>query len=115
MLGDFNLFREDVTEILPCTDHHFNGRDHICSVLNHSNEGHYRTVAADLSDHPAVWATIDLLAPNPSPPVWASEPASSDTGAITMEVAPASAPYGCLLYTSPSPRDQRGSRMPSSA
>ena len=24
-------------------------------------------------------------------------------------------PAGCLLYTSPSPRDQRGSRMPSSA
>ena len=24
-------------------------------------------------------------------------------------------PIGCLLYTSPSPRDQRGSRMPSSA
>ena len=23
--------------------------------------------------------------------------------------------YPCLLYTSPSPRDQRGSRMPSSA
>ena len=23
--------------------------------------------------------------------------------------------YTCLLYTSPSPRDQRGSRMPSSA
>ena len=23
--------------------------------------------------------------------------------------------YHCLLYTSPSPRDQRGSRMPSSA
>ena len=23
--------------------------------------------------------------------------------------------YVCLLYTSPSPRDQRGSRMPSSA
>ena len=23
--------------------------------------------------------------------------------------------YNCLLYTSPSPRDQRGSRMPSSA
>ena len=27
----------------------------------------------------------------------------------------AKAPYNCLLYTSPSPRDQRGSRMPSSA
>ena len=25
------------------------------------------------------------------------------------------APWFCLLYTSPSPRDQRGSRMPSSA
>ena len=25
------------------------------------------------------------------------------------------APSACLLYTSPSPRDQRGSRMPSSA
>ena len=25
------------------------------------------------------------------------------------------APQACLLYTSPSPRDQRGSRMPSSA
>ena len=24
-------------------------------------------------------------------------------------------PYDCLLYTSPSPRDQRGSRMPASA
>ena len=28
---------------------------------------------------------------------------------------PASRVYVCLLYTSPSPRDQRGSRMPSSA
>ena len=33
------------------------------------------------------------------------------------ETGAASAPpvYACLLYTSPSPRDQRGSRMPSSA
>ena len=29
--------------------------------------------------------------------------------------APQSDPDNCLLYTSPSPRDQRGSRMPSSA
>ena len=28
---------------------------------------------------------------------------------------PVSQYWGCLLYTSPSPRDQRGSRMPSSA
>ena len=30
-------------------------------------------------------------------------------------VADLDADYVCLLYTSPSPRDQRGSRMPSSA
>ena len=30
-------------------------------------------------------------------------------------VAPGEPIYICLLYTSPSPRDQRGSRMPSSA
>ena len=28
---------------------------------------------------------------------------------------PIAGQYACLLYTSPSPRDQRGSRMPSSA
>ena len=47
----------------------------------------------------------------------------SDDRAYTEIVAdPASqlatlsaAAYACLLYTSPSPRDQRGSRMPSSA
>ena len=32
------------------------------------------------------------------------------TGNFAMDYA-----MGCLLYTSPSPRDQRGSRMPSSA
>ena len=34
----------------------------------------------------------------------------TNSGDITSEGA-----NGCLLYTSPSPRDQRGSRMPSSA
>ena len=34
--------------------------------------------------------------------IWAQKPNTNDN-------------YGCLLYTSPSPRDQRGSRMPSSA
>ena len=38
--------------------------------------------------------------------------------ANTYRILPARLPGGstpCLLYTSPSPRDQRGSRMPSSA
>ena len=35
--------------------------------------------------------------------------------AFTAELASDLEHYVCLLYTSPSPRDQRGSRMPSSA
>ena len=38
--------------------------------------------------------------------------AESDTGSPEVQIALLTA---CLLYTSPSPRDQRGSRMPSSA
>ena len=34
---------------------------------------------------------------------------------FTRPIAISAMSYGCLLYTSPSPRDQRGSRMPSSA
>ena len=34
---------------------------------------------------------------------------------IGFNVRPDSQARNCLLYTSPSPRDQRGSRMPSSA
>ena len=34
---------------------------------------------------------------------------------IRAHISASSKSYGCLLYTSPSPRDQRGSRMPSSA
>ena len=42
-----------------------------------------------------LWASIEKL-----------EPLSPDFVSVT---------YGCLLYTSPSPRDKRQSRMPSSA
>ena len=34
---------------------------------------------------------------------------------VLAEAYESLSPYVCLLYTSPSPRDQRGSRMPSSA
>ena len=36
-------------------------------------------------------------------------------GVLTWITARSTHAYSCLLYTSPSPRDQRGSRMPSSA
>ena len=34
---------------------------------------------------------------------------------LVEDLADSNRPHICLLYTSPSPRDQRGSRMPSSA
>ena len=39
----------------------------------------------------------------------------SSTGTPSFYIHPAEALHGCLLYTSPSPRDKRQSRMPSSA
>ena len=53
---------------------------------------------------------------------WVSEPAHARAYAEFEELwvdlaqlQQLSRPIPCLLYTSPSPRDQRGSRMPSSA
>ena len=37
------------------------------------------------------------------------------SGLVGRKISSTLASTGCLLYTSPSPRDQRGSRMPSSA
>ena len=42
----------------------------------------------------------------------ARTPMGSFQGSLSSEKAP---DLGCLLYTSPSPRDKRQSRMPSSA
>ena len=39
----------------------------------------------------------------------------SRTRLANLAEEPVTCPISCLLYTSPSPRDQRGSRMPSSA
>ena len=55
---------------------------------------------------------IALCAPLASGPLIAAEQASS-VRAYNLPAAPLAST--CLLYTSPSPRDQRGSRMPSSA
>ena len=57
--------------------------------------------------------TVDLLESTQT----AERPAISGNAILERctIVGHAAAPTGCLLYTSPSPRDQRGSRMPSSA
>ena len=43
------------------------------------------------------------------------DPEATGVLAVALGEATKTVPYVCLLYTSPSPRDQRGSRMPSSA
>ena len=49
----------------------------------------------------------------PSETDWLINPTTNCTIAVCS--APCSKKYDCLLYTSPSPRDKRQSRMPSSA
>ena len=62
-------------------------------------------------------ATTDIIV-NPLPTVTIAPrgPFCIDDAGVTLTGTPAGGSFsGCLLYTSPSPRDQRGSRMPSSA
>ena len=55
--------------------------------------------------------------PNEPNPVYALNPFSMtwENGQRYAILGPSGCGKTCLLYTSPSPRDQRGSRMPSSA
>ena len=57
-----------------------------------------------IDDAVALTATTEML-----------EAIANDRGPERCVLALGYAGWGCLLYTSPSPRDQRGSRMPSSA
>ena len=84
MLGDFNLLEANVVSILDTPAHRFSGRDHICSMPLFSSDGKYATVAADLSDHPALWASLDVQAPEPDPAVWAVAPRDAGTNSIYM-------------------------------
>ena len=66
-----------------------------------------------------IYASVRLGGANTFP-AWVSAPTAAwpaETGSIFGNTVQRPNPeyYSCLLYTSPSPRDQRGSRMPSSA
>jgi endonuclease/exonuclease/phosphatase family metal-dependent hydrolase len=100
MLGDFNLYYTNVVTILDTPERKSDGRDHICSIPYFSSEGKYSTVSADLSDHPALWAKIDVQAPDPDPMEWASAPAANGYTGISMEASAASDPYGVEYYFS---------------
>lgn len=86
MLGDFNVLQANVIAILPTPARRSNGLDHVSSVPLFVSAGAYATSGsgASLSDHNAVWATLDVQAPSPDAMTWAATPASSNTGTIAM-------------------------------
>ena len=65
-------------------------------------------IALALAQLPATFTAVALMRPSLSPLRIVSEDGAVDPYGAVLG-------YDCLLYTSPSPRDQRGSRMPSSA
>ena len=66
----------------------------------------------DLLDCRCTWTRHETIKALMSQNTTATSICVSDSGADSCIIDDA---WACLLYTSPSPRDQRGSRMPSSA
>ena len=89
-------------------NHLFVGRENgeIWRVSNLSMGNTEAALSIDSPDSIRVTTVVQIA--NFSNPVTgiASDPNNNENLIVTL---------GCLLYTSPSPRDQRGSRMPSSA
>ena len=63
-----------------------------CSVAQFSDSGQYTTIQQDLSDHNAVWASLDLRGPSPDVLQWASSQVEAGREAITKTAATASDP-----------------------
>ena len=90
-----------------------NGSDNTAEPVAAVEENN--TVATDATDNAgAETSTADSTADETQTPLAPEQADVADTSAST-EVATDAPVESCLLYTSPSPRDQRGSRMPSSA
>lgn len=100
MLGDFNLLEANVNSILPTPARRSNGRDHISSVPLFTTSGSYAAIAAGLSDHNAVWASVDVQSPTPSIMTWATPPNENGTTSITMTATTATDSYGVEYYFS---------------
>lgn len=83
LLGDFNVLQANVTAILGTPARRSNGLDHIASIPLFTQAGAYATAAADLSDHNAVWAALDLQAPTLSEAQSSVTPTSPTAIAVT--------------------------------
>ena len=76
------------------------------TLLLHCRPGFESEVCSEISEHAA---RLDV------PGYAKAKPDTACAEFICSDEAGAERLMACLLYTSPSPRDQRGSRMPSSA
>ena len=85
------------------------GVDILESGIEAMTQAGYNAVAADLSANPNALVGHGLFQ------VIVAGELIEHVGDLNMLFAVAEKYLTCLLYTSPSPRDQRGSRMPSSA
>ena len=99
------------------------GKERLERVIAKRNRGRLKSTKAtestrkNVDTHPVSRErSRPLLFPAAAVPLAAEGGLSKTTSCVSKDtLTPGIRPYACLLYTSPSPRDQRGSRMPSSA
>ena len=85
VMGDFNVNGALVNQLLPdLVDSATDWVDHVGSMSRFTTSGVYSTLAADISDHDAVWAQLDLEAPSPLMSLWDVLPNEAGRTAITM-------------------------------
>ena len=83
-------------------------------VLRKAEAADVASVIAEIHDHPDKWLVSDGK-DDQGAEKWRQPKLSDVTVLLPKRTSLEQLAEACLLYTSPSPRDQRGSRMPSSA
>lgn len=98
-LGDFNINGNLLDGIMPdLVQRQTDWVDHVAGMSYFSASGAYATAQADLSDHDAVWASLDLASPTPRPLSWESAPAETGATTITMTASTANDTNGVQYY-----------------
>ncbi|MGJ8725258.1 MAG: endonuclease/exonuclease/phosphatase family protein [Roseibacillus sp.] len=98
LLGDYNIFQDDVVEIVPTRARRSNGRDHITGQDFFASSGVYQSGL--LSDHNVVWAFMDVAPPVPVTAEWAVVPAAESESMAVMTAQTAYDPRGVEYYFS---------------
>jgi len=98
-LGDFNINGTLLNGIMPnLVQKQTDWVDHVAAMSNFTTSGVYATTGANISDHDAVWASLDLAAPSTDPLTWASDPEETGTTSISMTANTATDANGVEYY-----------------